>query len=46
MEGNILEQISNLNAEDKFMKDEFLNMNDVIVKLLQDDNELLCSRCC
>ena len=27
------------------MKDEFLNMKDVIIKHLQDENELLCSRC-
>ena len=32
MEGNILEQISNLNAEVKSMKDESLNMKDVILK--------------
>ena len=28
----ILEQISNLNVEVKSMKDEFLNMKDVIIK--------------
>ena len=27
------------------MKDEFLNMKDVIVKRLQEENELLRSRC-
>ena len=45
MEGNILEHISNLNVEVKSMKDEFLNMKDVIIKQLQEENELLCSRC-
>ena len=30
MEGNIIEQIWNLNDEVKFRKDEFLNMKDVI----------------
>ena len=45
MEGNILEQISNLNVEVKSMKDEFLNMRDVIIKRLQEENELLRSRC-
>ena len=44
MEGNILEQISNLNVEFKSMK-EFLNMKDVIIKRLQDENKSLCSRC-
>ena len=27
------------------MKDEFLNMKDVIIKRLQEENELLRSRC-
>ena len=27
------------------MKDEFLNIKDVIIKQLQEENELLCSRC-
>ena len=45
MEGNILEQISNLNVEVKCMKDEFLNMKDVLIKRLQEENELLRSRC-
>ena len=45
MECNILEQISNLNVEIKSMKDEFLNMEDVIIKRLQEENKLLCSRC-
>ena len=45
MEGNILEQISNLNVEVKSVKDEFLNMKDVIIKRLQEENELLHSRC-
>ena len=45
MEGNILEQISNLNVEVKSTKNEFLNMKDVIIKRLQDENELLSSRC-
>ena len=45
MEGNILEQISNLNVEVKSMKDEFSNMKDVIIKRLQEENELLQSRC-
>ena len=44
MEGNRLEQISNLNVEVKSMKDEFLNMKDVIIKQLQEENELLHSR--
>ena len=44
MEGNILEEISTLNVEVKSMKDEFLSMRDVIIKCLQDENELLCSR--
>ena len=45
MEGNILEQISNLNVEVKCMKDGFLNMKDVLIKRLQEENELLRSRC-
>ena len=45
MEGNILEQISNLNVEVKSMKDEFLDMKDVIIKRSQEENELLLSRC-
>ena len=45
VEGNILEQISNLNVEVKSMKDEFLNTKDVIIKRLQEENELLRSRC-
>ena len=45
VEGNILEQISNLNVEVKSMKDEFLNTKDVIIKQLQEENELLRSRC-
>ena len=45
IEGNILEQISSLNVEGESMKDEFLSMKDVIIKRLQDENELLCSRC-
>ena len=45
MEGNILEQISNLNVEVKSMKDEFLNTEDLIIKRLQGENELLRSRC-
>ena len=45
MECNILEQISNLNVEIKSMKDEFLNMEDVIIKRLQEENKLLRSRC-
>ena len=44
MEGSILEQISNLNVEVKSMKDEFLNLKDLII-CLQDENELLHSRC-
>ena len=45
MEGNILEKISNWNVEVESMKDEFLNMKDVIIKCLQDENESLCLRC-
>ena len=45
MEGNILEQISNLNVEVKSMKDEFLDMKNVIIKRSQEENELLLSRC-
>ena len=43
MEDNILEQISNLNVEVKSMW-EFLNVKYVIIKYLQDENELLRSR--
>ena len=45
MEGNILEEITTLNVEVKSMKDEFLSMRDKIIKCLQDENELLCSKC-
>ena len=44
MESNILEQISSLNIDVRSMKDEFLNMKDII-KHLQDENALLRSRC-
>ena len=37
IEGNVLEQIQ--------MKYDFLNMKDVIIKRLQDENELLHSKC-
>ena len=36
MESNILEQISSLKVDVRSMKDEFLNMKDVIIKCLQD----------
>ena len=45
MESNILEQISSLKVDVRSMKDEFLNMKDVISKCLQDENALLRSRC-
>ena len=45
MESNILEQISSLKVDVRSMKDEFLNMKDVIIKRLQDENALLRSRC-
>ena len=45
MESNILEQISSLKVDVRSMKDEFLNMKDVIFKRLQDENALLRSRC-
>ena len=43
MESNILEQISSLKVDVRSMKDEFLNMKDVIIKCLQDENALLRS---
>ena len=45
MESNILEQISSLKVDVRSMKDEFLNMKDVVIKRLQDENALLRSRC-
>lgn len=45
MENNIIDQISSLKADVNSMKDEFLNMKDVIIKRLQDENELLRARC-
>ena len=45
MESNILEQISSLKVDVRSMKDKFLNMNNVIIKCLQDENALLRSRC-
>ena len=45
MESNILEQISSLKIDVRSMKDELLNMNDVIIKNLQDENALLRFRC-
>ena len=45
IEGNTLEQISSLNVEVKSMKNEFFSMKDVIIKRLQDESELLRSRC-
>ena len=45
MENNIIDQISSLKADVNSMKDEFLNMKDVIIKHLQDENELLKARC-
>ena len=45
IDGNTLEQISSLNVEVKSMKDEFFSMKDVIIKRLQDESELLRSRC-
>ena len=45
MENNIIDQISSLKADvNSSMKDEFLNMKDVIIKRLQDENELLRAR--
>ena len=45
MESNITDQISSLKADVNSMKDGFLNMRDVIIKRLQDENELLRARC-
>ena len=45
MENNIIDQISCLKADVNSMKDEFLNMKEVIIKCLQDENELLRARC-
>ena len=45
MGSNILDQISSLEVDVRSVKDEFLNMEDVIIKLLQDENALLISRC-
>ena len=45
MENNIIDQISSLKADVNSMKDEFLNTKDVIIKHLQDENELLKARC-
>ena len=44
MESNTLEQTSSLKVDVRSMKDEFLNIKDVIVKRLQDKNALLRSR--
>ena len=44
-ESNILEQISSLKVDVRSMKDEFLNIKDVIIKCLQDENALLRSGC-
>ena len=44
MESNILKQISSLKGEVRSMKDEFVNIKDVIIKRLQDKNALLRSR--
>ena len=45
MENNIIDQISSFKADvNSSMKDEFLNMKDVIIKCLQDENELLRAR--
>ena len=45
MENTIIDQISSLKADVNSMKDEFLNTKDVIIKCLQDENELLRARC-
>ena len=45
MESHILEQTLSLKVDVRSMKDEFLNMKDVIIKRLQDENALLRSRC-
>ena len=45
MENNILNQISSLKIDVKSMKDEFINMKVIIIKRLQDESELLRSRC-
>ena len=45
MGSNILEKISSLKVDFRSMKDEFLNMKDVIIKRLQEENALLRSRC-
>ena len=44
MESNTLEQTSSLKVDVRSMKDEFLNIKNVIVKRLQDKNALLRSR--
>ena len=45
MESNISEQISSLKVDVRSMKNEFMNMKDVIIKRFQDENALLRSRC-
>ena len=45
MESNILVQITDLKNDVKSMEDEFLNMKDIIIKRLQEENEILRARC-
>ena len=42
---DLSEKITNLTTEVRSTKDEVINLKDVIIKRLQDENELLCAKC-
>ena len=45
LQSDLSEKITNLTTEVRSTKDEVINLKDVIIKRLQDENELLCAKC-
>ena len=45
LQRDLSEKITILTTEVRSSKDEEINLKDVIIKRLQDENELLCAKC-
>ena len=45
LQSDLSEKITNLTTEVRSTKDEVINLKDVIIKRLQDENELLRAKC-
>ena len=45
LQRDLSEKITILTTEVRSSKDEVINLKDVIIKRLQDENELLCAKC-